>query len=167
MSLRLRDDITVPEGARLRADGVHSALLADGGPVAEFLADAEPRRMTLDSHRNTEKALEVRAAHAQPNSDRARPTASASGGRSRKGSTGRAPAVLLVRGPSRRRKWPHKAATSADSAAHPPDFPPSRPRHLTIDREDGGFTVKAGPGLTADSPSLPDPGEHGLRPRGR
>ena len=40
--LRLRDDITVPRGGLLRADGVHSALLADAGPVAEFLADAEP-----------------------------------------------------------------------------------------------------------------------------
>ena len=42
MSLRLRDDITGPRGGVLRADGVHSALLADAGPVAEFLADAEP-----------------------------------------------------------------------------------------------------------------------------
>ena len=42
VSLRLRDDITVPRGGLLRADGVHSALLADAGPVAEFLADAEP-----------------------------------------------------------------------------------------------------------------------------
>jgi hypothetical protein len=32
----------VPRGGLLRADGVHSALLADAGPVAEFLADAEP-----------------------------------------------------------------------------------------------------------------------------
>ena len=42
VSLRLRHDITVPRGGLLRADGVHSALLADAGPVAEFLADAEP-----------------------------------------------------------------------------------------------------------------------------
>ena len=32
----------MPRGALLRAYGVHSALLAAAGPVAEFLADAEP-----------------------------------------------------------------------------------------------------------------------------
>jgi len=36
VSLRLRHDITVPRGGVLRADGVHSALLADAGRVAEF-----------------------------------------------------------------------------------------------------------------------------------
>jgi hypothetical protein len=42
VALRLRDDITVPGGARLGVHGVHSALVAHAGCVALFLADAEP-----------------------------------------------------------------------------------------------------------------------------
>jgi hypothetical protein len=152
VSLRLRDDITVPRGGLLRANGVHSALLADAGPVAEFLADAEPPAhdtwtvtgrlkehwkyapLTLNLIRTVparlHQLLAVGVERDLPDEllqffwfeD---PAGSGSG------------RVRAKRQPKR-------------TPETPTDLPSPRPRQLTIDQESGGFTVRAGPGLTAD-----------------
>jgi hypothetical protein len=150
VSLRLRDDITVPKGARLRADGVHSALLADGGPVAEFLADAEPPAHDTWTVTGT---LKKRWKYAPLTLHLIRTSPARLHQLLAVGAEKDLPEELLqyfwfeepagsVNGRTKRR--PRRTSGT------PPVFPPSRPRQLTIDREDGGFTVKAGPGLTAD-----------------
>ena len=150
VSLRLRHDITVPRGGVLRADGVHSALLADAGRVAEFLADAEPP--AHDTWTVTGR-LKERWKYAPLTLNLIRT----------------APArlhQLLAVGVERdlpdellQYFWFEDPAGSGNghtkrrprrTPATPPVLPPPRPRQLTIDREDGGFTVRAGPGLTAD-----------------
>jgi hypothetical protein len=152
VSLRLRDDITVPRGGLLRADGVHSALLADAGPVAEFLADAEPP--AHDSWAVTGR-LKERWKYAPLTMNLIRTPPARLHQLLSVGVERDLPDELLqyfsfddasASGSGRPRPKPRPGRTP-----EPPGIlPPPRPRQLTIDQERGGFTVKAGPGLTED-----------------
>lgn len=149
--LRLRDDITVPGGVRFAADGVHNALVAEG-TAAEFLADAEPpahdtwtvtTRLKEQWRYGRKTLILIRTCPAKLYS-------------------------LLVAGAERdlpnellQYFWFEDPAGSGTGRMQakpkpkrtpdtPSDFPPPRPRQLTIDQENGGFTVRAGPGLTTD-----------------
>jgi hypothetical protein len=150
VSLRLRDDITVPRGGPLRADGVHSALLADSEPVAEFLADAEP---PAHDTRTVTGTLKRRWKYAQTTLILVRTAPARLHQLLAVGAERDLPDELLRyfwfedpagSGNGRTKRQPRRTPGT------PPDPPPARPRQLTIDREDGGFTVRAGPGLTAD-----------------
>ena len=150
--LRLRDDITVPQGGLLRADGVHSALLADSGPVAEFLADAEPP--AHDSWKVTSR-LKERWKYAPATLNLIRTAPARLHQLLAVGAEKDLPDELLQyfwfedpsgsgNGRGRIRRQPKRTPHT------PTDLPPPRPRQLTIDQEKGGFTVRAGPGLTSD-----------------
>jgi hypothetical protein len=150
VSLRLRDDITVPRGGMLRADGVHSALLAGAGPIAEFLADAEPpahdtwtitgrlkeqwkyTALTLNLIRTAPaKLYHLLAAGAERD----------------------LPDELLKYfsfEDSSESGRPRPKPKPGPTPGPPDNLPPFRLRQLTIDQERGGFTVRAGPGLTPD-----------------
>ena len=152
VSLRLRDDITVPRGGLLRADGVHSALLADAGCLAEFLADAEPP--AHDTWTITGRLKErwryaaltlnlIRTAPAKLHSllaagvEKDLPDELLQYFWFEDGSGSGAGRALAKRQPKR-------------TPETPTGLPTPKPRQLTIDQEWGGFTVKAGPGLTVD-----------------
>lgn len=150
--LRLRDDLTVPRGGRFPADGVHSALLADPGPVARFLADAEPP--AHDTWTTTTKLrTNWRYAPQTLNLIRTAPA--------------RLHRILTIAAqrdlPDELLQffWFDDPARAGGAAAGPKrrprrtpdtptDMPPPRPRQLTINQEIGGFSVRAGPGLTDD-----------------
>jgi hypothetical protein len=152
VALRLRDDITVPRGARLGVDGVHSALVAHVGCVALFLADAEPP--AHDSWRTTAR-LKANWKYASQTLNLIRTALATLHRLLAVGVEQELPDELLQffwfedaagsgagRGRARRQ--------SRRTPDAPTDLPPPRPHQLTIDQEKGGFTVRAGPGLTAD-----------------
>jgi hypothetical protein len=152
VSLRLRDDITVPRGGLLRADGVHSALVADAGAVAEFLADAEPP--AHDTWTITGR-LKERWKYAPLTLNLIRTAPARLHQLLAVGVERDLPDELLQffwfedpagpgNGRARTKRQPRRTPDT------PIDLPPPRPRQLTIDQESGGFTVRAGPGLTAD-----------------
>jgi len=150
--LRLRDDITVPRGGALRVDGVHSALLAASGPVAEFLADAEPP--AHDTWTITGRLKEAWK-YAPQTLNLIRTAPAKLHHLLSIGVEKDLPNELL------QFFWFEDPDSSGNARARakrkpretpntPTDLPLPRPQQLTIVQENGGFTVRAGPGLTAD-----------------
>jgi hypothetical protein len=151
-ALRLRDDITVPRGVTFAVDGVHNALVAEEGPAAEFLADAEP-----PAHDNwtVTTRLRERWRYERRILNLIRTALAKLYHLLAAGAERDLPDELL------QFFWFEDPAGSGNGRARakrqqrrtpetPSDLPPPRPRQLTIDQERGGFAVRAGPGLTAD-----------------
>lgn len=150
--LRLRDDLTVPRGGPMPADGVHSALVADPGPVARFLADAEPPAHDIWT---TTSKLKENWKYAQGTLTLLRTAPARLYRLLAAGTQQDLPDELLqffsFEDPDRTGGSRAGAKRRPRRTPKPPDPPPPpRPRQLTIDQETGGFTVRAGPGLTDD-----------------
>jgi hypothetical protein len=151
-ALRLRGDISVPDAAKLNVEGVASALVAEDGPLADFLADAEPpahdtwivTEQLKKSWRNARDTLPlIRSAPVRLHALLA------------VGAEDEVPDALLdffwfeddaapkppTPGGGPKPKPPQPAP--------PPEPPAPRPRQLVIEPRNGGFVLKAGPGLAA------------------
>jgi hypothetical protein len=151
-ALRLRDDIIVRRGVRFAADEVHNALIAERGPAAEFLADAEPP--AHDTWTVTTK-LKERWKYAPQILNLIRTAPAKLHHLLALGVERELPDELLQyfwfedtsgsgNGRARVRRQPRRTPDT------PIDLPQPRPRQLVIEQERGGFTVRAGAGLNSD-----------------
>ena len=149
-ALRLRGDISVPDAAKLSVEGVMSALVAEDGPAAEFLADAEPP--AHDNWMVTER-LKAKWKYAPDTLKLVRRLPAKLHELLAAGAEEELPDELLdyfwFEGQdSARPQEPSGGRQPKPPQPGRPDPPPPRPRRLTVQPETGGFMLKAGPGLT-------------------
>ena len=153
LALRLRGDITIPDAAPLDEPGVLSALVAEDGPLAEFLADAEPP--AHDTWQRTQR-LQAKWRHAQETLSLIRTAPKKLHRLLSSEPQETLPDALLdlfwfedpgvtgpVAGSSGSKGKPH-----GRGAVEPPRPTPTA-RRLAIEPRPGGFRLKAGEGLAA------------------